>query len=257
MSAPYILAFMDEMNGRGLAWKDGRYREPIDDGRLHRYDIEGDKPRSRNGWYVLYGGRFSAGCFGSWKLGERYNWCAVKEDSLTEAEREAIKRQQEEARRQYAAERLGVHKQAAEECARLWETARSLVAVDHPYLVKKQVAAYGIRQLRKALLIPVRALSGQLTSLQFIYPNGVKQFKSGGQIKGCFHRFGKPKDTTIYICEGYATGATIHEQTGHAVAIAFNASNLVVVALLLRKNTRHTIFILLLIMIGLQRETLG
>nr|MBP6718150.1 toprim domain-containing protein [Rhodoferax sp.] len=34
--------------------------------------------------------------------------------------------------------------------------------------------------------------------------------------------------------EGYATGASIHECTGHAVAVAFNAGNLEAVAVALR-----------------------
>ena len=30
----------------------------------------------------------------------------------------------------------------------------------------------------------------------------------------------------LFIVEGYATGATVHEATGHAVAVAFDAGNL-------------------------------
>lgn len=36
------------------------------------------------------------------------------------------------------------------------------------------------------------------------------------------------------MCEGFATGASIHECTGHAVAVAFNAGNLSTVAMALR-----------------------
>ena len=36
------------------------------------------------------------------------------------------------------------------------------------------------------------------------------------------------------MCEGFATGASIHEATGGAVAVAFNAGNLSAVALALR-----------------------
>ena len=38
----------------------------------------------------------------------------------------------------------------------------------------------------------------------------------------------------LVVCEGYATGATLHEETGHAVAVAFNAANLLPVAQALR-----------------------
>ena len=38
------------------------------------------------------------------------------------------------------------------------------------------------------------------------------------------------------MCEGFATGASIHECTGHAVAVAFNAGNLEAVAIALRSK---------------------
>ena len=38
------------------------------------------------------------------------------------------------------------------------------------------------------------------------------------------------------MCEGFATGASIHECTGHAVAVAFNAGNLEAVAVALRNK---------------------
>ena len=43
-----------------------------DDGRLVRYRVEGDKPGSRNGWYVLHSQPMMAGAFGSWKTGESH-----------------------------------------------------------------------------------------------------------------------------------------------------------------------------------------
>lgn len=231
--APYTVAFMEAMRDKGIAY-DSRYSEPIDDGRLHRYQVEGDKPDSKNGWYVLHGGRIAAGCFGSWKLGERHNWCSAKQAELTQDQRELIQRHQEQARLSFIEEKLQVHQRTAEVCNQTWNSARGLFPVDHPYLARKKVPPFGIRQLGKALLTPVRTIEGQIASLQYIYPNGKKWFKTGGKTKGCFHRIGRPVDKTIYICEGYATGATIHKLTGHAVAIAFYANNLVTVATLLR-----------------------
>jgi putative DNA primase/helicase len=56
-----------------------------------------------------------------------------------------------------------------------------------------------------------------------------------GRIKGCYHAIGKPAGLLI-VCEGYATGASIHESTGHAVAVAFNAGNLEAVAVALHSK---------------------
>ena len=54
-------------------------------------------------------------------------------------------------------------------------------------------------------------------------------------MKGCYHAIGKPSGKLI-VCEGFATGATIHEATGEAVAVAFNAGNLGAVAYALHKK---------------------
>lgn len=106
---------------------------------------------------------------------------------------------------------------------------------EHPYLLKKQVGAFGIRQSGQALLIPIRDLSGQLQALQHIYPHKVETADGGktdkiilGSKRGNFHHIGKPSTPTdtVYICEGYATGATLHQLTGQCVVIAFDAGNL-------------------------------
>jgi putative DNA primase/helicase len=55
----------------------------------------------------------------------------------------------------------------------------------------------------------------------------------GGRKKGCYHSIGKPAGVLI-VCEGFATGASSHEATGDAVAVAFDAGNLEPVAVALR-----------------------
>lgn len=79
----------------------------------------------------------------------------------------------------------------------------------------------------------MRDTAGKLHSLQTITPDSDKRFHPGGRVKGCYHSIGKPAGRLI-VCEGYATGASIHEATGHAVAVAFNAGNLEAVAVALR-----------------------
>jgi putative DNA primase/helicase len=72
-------------------------------------------------------------------------------------------------------------------------------------------------------------------SLQFIGPDGVKRFLTGGRVTGCYFSIGNPKGAAaLCIAEGFATGATIHEATGYPVAVAFNAGNLGAVAKTLR-----------------------
>jgi putative DNA primase/helicase len=97
------------------------------------------------------------------------------------------------------------------------------------------VRSYGLRLHKGSLVIPVRDASGELHSLQFIAPDGSKKFLTGGRVHGCYFGIGTPEGA-ICICEGFATGATIHEATDYPVAVAFNAGNLVPVARALREE---------------------
>ena len=54
-----------------------------------------------------------------------------------------------------------------------------------------------------------------------------------GRKSGCYLPIGKPGNR-IWLAEGYATAATIHEVTGDCVVCAFDASNLVKVAATIR-----------------------
>lgn len=74
-------------------------------------------------------------------------------------------------------------------------------------------------------------------------PDGTKRFKSGTAVTGCYHAIGKPNGK-ILIAEGYATGTTLHEITGHAVACAFSAGNLKPVAMALREKYPDTVLVI-------------
>jgi len=117
---------------------------------------------------------------------------------------------------------------AATAAAQRWEAALPAPA-DHPYLVRKGIQPHGIKAEGEALLIPLRDAATTLHSLQAIGPEGDKRFQPGGRIKGCYFGIGKPAGVLV-IAEGVATGASIHEATGHAVACAMNAGNLLEVA---------------------------
>jgi putative DNA primase/helicase len=77
--------------------------------------------------------------------------------------------------------------------------------------------------------------SRELVSLQFIDANGNKRFLSGGKKKGCFSVIGKPSKARLLICEGYATGASLHQELGLFVMVAMDAGNLEPVALAARR----------------------
>ena len=202
------------------------------DGVLHRYRIEGDKSGSRNGWYVLHSHPIGAGAFGSWKTSESHTWRAAGATPPTPEEREALRRHLQGAQAAREAEQGKVHAEARAKAERLWRTARPANDA-HPYLARKRIGAIGIRCLRDMLLIPVRDAIGTLHTLQFIGPDGAKRFLTGGRIAGCYFAMGRLADSLL-LCEGYATGATLHRATGQAVAVAFNCGNLPAVARALR-----------------------
>lgn len=151
---------------------------------------------------------------------------------LTPAEKAAYARRMDALRRQHDAEVRQRQDAAAGSAAVRWAAAAP--ADVHPYLAAKGVRAHGVRiEAGHTMLVPIRDVEGKLCNLQGIAPDGTKRFMPGARVKGCYHAIGKPSGRLV-ICEGYATGATIHEDTGHAVAVAFNAGNLLAVAKALR-----------------------
>ena len=201
-----------------------------DDGVIHRFPTNGRKG-DKSGFYVLHGDGTPAGSFGCWRAGLQSTWCAKSDSAMTSAEHDAHKQRIKAMKAQRDAEQLTTQQQARESAAALWSQADT--AADHPYLKRKGIVGYGIKVFGDRLLIPLRDTAGKLHSLQTISPEGDKRFHAGGRIKGCYHSMGQP-DGALIVCEGYATGASLHKATGHAVAVAFYAGNLETVALDLR-----------------------
>ncbi len=225
----FMRQFTRAMEDSGLSIHNG---EVVGDGALHRARAVGDRAGSLNLWYVLHLDDKPFGAFGSWKTGQSCTWTASRPETMTPAERGALAARIAEAKRARDAEQVKVQAEAAARAARLWRKSRP-ASNQHPYLARKCVQAYGIRLLGQSLLIPLRDVSGQLHSLQFIMPGGEKRFITGGRKRGCYYAIGRPVDA-LCIAEGYATAATIYEATGHATACAFDAGNLEPVARALR-----------------------
>lgn len=153
---------------------------------------------------------------------------------LTEVERKAFVRRMDALRKQQDHEQRQLQARAAAAAVMRW--AAAVPAESHSYLTRKGIQAHGARvEADNTLLIPLRDTKGQLQSLQAITPDGAKFFVPGGKVKGCYFPMGTPSEKLV-ICEGFATGATIREETGHAVAVAFNSGNLLSVAKALRSK---------------------
>ena len=119
----------------------------------------------------------------------------------------------------------------------IWDKTSSCTR--HPYLKNKGVQLYGLREDRNGNLVVPLLIDGKISTLQFIRPDGSKVLlskKKGGVKQGATYQIGTGSGDTIYICEGYATGASIYEATEGIVFMAVDAGNLIPVAKNLRKT---------------------
>ncbi len=223
--------FKQAMSSAGLSSPD----TIIDDGRIHRFSTNG-KPTRKNCWYVLHTDGThgtAAGAYGDWRVGFTQKWSSKADSLMTEAGRFAQRERVKAMQRQREHDLAQRQRLAAAESLRRWIAATP--CTQHDYLTRKGIQPHGTRIEGHQLLIPMRDTLGKLHSLQTIAPDGTKLFMSNGRVKGCYFGIGKPKGALI-VCEGFATGASIHECTGHAVAVALNAGNLEAVAVALRNK---------------------
>ena len=190
-----------------------------------------DRKEDDAGWCKLFDDG-EGGVFGCWRQGIAETWQACA-NRAPEEQREFLSKVKQ-AKQEAAGIEAEIRRECREKSAGLWEKGRDVDA-KHPYLVTKRIKPHGIRQMRNFLIVPVRDTRGELHGLQFIMPDGSKKFKTGTAVTGCYHAMGKPNGR-ILIAEGYATGATLHEVTGHGVACVFSAANLKPVTEVLKRK---------------------
>lgn len=186
-----------------------------------------------------------------------------KERSAAELAAEQARREQEEAAQAQALRRD--HETAARLSQAAWDAARTTPhpEVGCPYLTRKRVGGHGLRYLRDGTaLVPMRDIGGALWSVQRLLPvdlidketgevlgnklYGPRQAKDAAKVRirkmGLLHLIGSlnvngaGNAPAIVLVEGYATGATIHEVTGHTVAVCFDSGNLRHIAQALREK---------------------
>ncbi|MDO3558278.1 toprim domain-containing protein [Ralstonia pseudosolanacearum] len=241
------------------------------DGKLHRIHVDGDPKNVKNGWYCLHIDERPAGEFGCnrrYGHDHKFKWSAKqKARRFTAEERKAYRDRMERKRAEREAELAARHAAAAALARQLWDAASDCET--HPYLERKQIQSHGLRVgkwekideetgdvrliSKQALLVPIRDTKKQIHSLQAIFPRKLmggrdKDYLTGGNKAEHFYSIGKPVEfegrIVIIICEGYATGASLHEATGHAVIVAFDAPNLLPVAQAIRARFPDAIIII-------------
>jgi putative DNA primase/helicase len=207
--------------------------EPVADGDYHRCPvIDGS---STTGSYSLNVGELTIGYAKNWKTGEEIVWRPERNSPISPDEKQKL----DKLIHEHKDRRNKIRKNAANMAKDIWKDGAE-AQQSFAYLANKKVKPYGIkfyfRELK--LIIPVKNHLGQLSSLQFIDASGNKEFLTGGAVQGCYHMLGKPSDEII-ICEGYATGATLHEHLNKTVVVAFHAANLKPVATELKSQFKR------------------
>ena len=144
-----------------------------------------------------------------------------EEERRLNRERAAQKKEEEQA-------------QAAKRAKELWETLPE-ASNDNPYLTRKGVVSYGLREQGKTLVIPLLDAQLAIVGLQFINDGAErsKLFMKGSKTSGAFFVIdpGQIREAhTINYVEGYATGASYYADLGQPVVVCFSANNLAVVA---------------------------
>lgn len=227
--------FIDAMHSHGIGPVNPA--EILADDKRHRYQVEGDRARTLNGEYCLRvdDDGFAVGWFKSYKtMPDAVSWHSRSHKKRSSAEEKAewaARVAADKARRE--AEDAAMRERARAECARLWAEGELRSGV--PYLEKRGLGEWRAMQwmdfdrMDEALLVPAYK-GGEIVGLQKIYSDGGKYFVPGSDLDGSWCWIGDEGTGQVAVCEGYATGVSVHLATGWRVAVAFNAGNLVKVA---------------------------
>ncbi|ELA09265.1 TraC protein [Moraxella macacae 0408225] len=245
---------------------------PIMDGRWHRVHIDGDKGKTKNANYVgwLDGGK-PRGYFKNFKTGETATWVTQQKNiqvkSLAEIEKIRAKADEQQQaiydKTAYFAKQVFDVAPIANNHPYLTKKgvqAHNLRLVPDPSQIPTDSnikIAHDGRQAKAMrenfkesgqnftvltkgdLLIPAFDKDGKLTTFQTISSNtnNFKSYLKDGQKSGSYLILGEIKDgEPVLIAEGYATGATLHEQLNRPVIVAFDSGNLMNTALAVREK---------------------
>lgn len=213
-------------------------RDIVMDSKIHRFASDDDRHK-KPGWYIAYASPIPVLVFGCWKAGFTSQKRAETGVKYTPAQEMKLLSQIAEAKKLRDAEQERKHEVAVETIESTWPTFTP-ASPDHPYLKRKGIGAHGARVTGDGrLVVPLFSEDGELSSLQYIDHDGNKLYHTGGITGSRFWMLGELKQT-LYIAEGFATAATIHEATNEAVVVAFSANNLPSVAGIMRTKYGST-----------------
>ena len=224
--APVEVQFIQAIEGEGLDAPENL----ILDGRIHRFRSGSSrKTLDRSGWYVAHGEGIPSITFGCWRANITVTFKAdIGKKRWTPAEEMAHVARVNAAKKLRDAEIERDRSVAASTVETIWREGAQ-ASPDHPYLKRKGVQPHGAKITGDGrLMVPLFSQDGELSSLQYIDSEGGKLYHSGGQTGGQFWLIGLiDSPGTLFVAEGFATAATIHEVSGRPCVVAYSASNLI------------------------------
>ena len=228
---------LDYMKGQGMA------ATPLSleyDSNLHRFATDLSKPMDDAGWYsaTLYRSGFKVVYFGDFRKGLSSKFESGMSEAMTEDERLEMEYEIKQKQIQIANERKAYQDARAKDAESLW-CRLPLATSDNEYLKRKQILPHDAKLSDDGkLVVPLYNENMELRSLQFIPPEAgeKKKFFPGASVKGCFWWIGDTDEQKVFLCEGFATAASVFEVSGSCTFIAFSASALPLTAKILQDN---------------------
>jgi len=197
-----------------------------------------------------------------------------KSREIPKEQLEAHKQRMIEARKQAESERREEIEKSSRWASAVWRACREVLPNEHDYLVRKKLSGTGVARIFEsnegimldgdkdelddaykylatfhgALVVPACDQNGKVYGLQFILSREKHKetiarigrdkcyWPAGMGVEGHYWLIGGTPTRICLVAEGYATAMSLHEATGHPVAVAFAANNLMPVAKALRKR---------------------
>lgn len=238
-----------QLESAGLVLKSGLQ---IGTAKPVRCRVEGADKESR-GWYRLYempldsGDSLIVGSFGVWQGNDngaiKVELPKLDRPRLTSEQVEALKARMRADREAAQAQQAQQHERAAARASVGWAKCQREGGAN-AYLTRKGLPPgklYGARLSPSGnLVVPIVDERGKVWGLQVVYSDPAAKQRKGrdkeywpfGMAKaGHWHLIGMiARRSVVLVCEGFATGASLHEATGLPVVVTFDAGSLLPVA---------------------------
>lgn len=242
----FISEFHDAMRAAGFSPKDGKVKA---DDKWHPAYYGDERGAKCTGAYTMkiVDGNFAIGCFFTRKDPDnKHKWHSNSGETLTSAQRRENKAKLEAYEKEKREEEARRHEKITQLLSRAYKSLPK--TSKHEYLMRKGVKPHGIKTRKKGgeLVIPLYAPDGRVSTIQRITKTGGKYLFTGGKKAGSYFPFATKEDdlSTILICEGFATAATVREATGFPCVAAIDSGNLKPVLEVLKKKYPRSRFII-------------